>query len=106
MQQVIIMIIEMLLIWILIFIVFLVVNITQKSHNFGILAGIWILLIGCFIILEGVQISSGVEITDTANSQIVTYDYEDVTLPYSTYSFVWGIIFILLGVYIMYANLI
>jgi len=98
------MIIEMLLIWVVLFIIFIVINIVERSTNFGKIAGIWLLLLGCFIIVDGVQYNSGVEVTEGADSTIVEYKYIDVTLPYSTYAFIWGIIFILVGIYIIYAN--
>lgn len=97
--------IEILLIWILIFVVFLVINITANSYDFGRIAGIWILLLGLFVIVGGVQMETGITITDTVSGSNIVYDYSDITLPYSTYSFIWGLIFILLGLYILYSNL-
>jgi len=97
--------IELAIIWILVFAFFMIINIVEKSKNFGRIAGLWILLLGLFVIVNGIQIESGSTITTTDTGYTVVYDYSDITLPYSTYSFIWGLIFILLGLYILYSNL-
>ena len=94
-----------LLIWLVIFLVFLVVNIAEKSYIFGAIAGMWLLVLAVFIIVTGVQIESGVEITDVGDSTQYTYQYTDATLPFSTYAYIWGIILISVSLYILYANL-
>jgi len=94
-----------LIIWLIIFLIFLIVNISQQSKIFGALAGIWLLVMALFIIVTGVQTESGVEISDVGESTVYEYQFSDVTLPYSTYSYIWGIILILVAVYILYANL-
>lgn len=99
------MIIEMLLIWIVLFVVFIVINIVERSHNFGAIAGIWLLLLGCFIIVNGIQAQTGVQVIEDETGIETTFLYTDITLPFSTYAFIWGIIFILVGIYIVYANL-
>jgi len=55
--------------------------------------------------VTGVQIESGVEITDVGDSTQYTYQYTDATLPFSTYAYIWGIILISVSLYILYANL-
>jgi beta-lactamase superfamily II metal-dependent hydrolase len=94
-----------LIIWLVIFLIFLIVNISQQSTIFGAIAGIWLMTLALFIIATGVQTESGVEITDVGDSTVYEYQFSDVTLPYSTYSYIWGIILILVAVYILYANL-
>ena len=96
----------LLVIWICLFVIFLVVGIISNSKVFGAMSGVLLLLLGLFIITTGIQISSGadiVEASDTATT--VTWTYTDATLPYSTYSIVWGITLLLFSVYILYANL-
>lgn len=95
----------LLILWFLVFVIFLAVNILEDSHAFGIVAGLWLLLLGLAIITTGIQIESGATIIAVdASETTIEYDYVDATLPYSTYSFVWGIILILISVYIIYAN--
>lgn len=94
-----------LIIWLVIFLIFLVVNIAERSTIFGGIAGMWLLVLGLAIIVSGVQTESGVSIDDSGEQTLYTYQFSDVTLPYSTYSYVWGIIMILVSVYIIYANL-
>lgn len=93
------------MIWIVVFVVLMVIHLIERSKNWGKIAGLWLLILGLFIIVDGVQYNTGVETTETAQSVVVTYQYDDVALPYSTYSYIWGIIFILLGIWIFYANL-
>lgn len=57
------------------------------------------------IIVSGVQTETGVEIIDGNASTIYSYQYDDVTLPFSTYSYIWGIVLICVSIYILYANL-
>lgn len=100
-----------LILWILIFFILLVVNIVEKSHWFGIFAGIWLLLLGLAIIITGVQIQNGMSIETSGAWQNITFLYEDLAPPFypyggvqSTYSLVWGVIFILISIYITYSN--
>jgi len=97
--------VDVLIIWLVIFVIFLVVNITQQSTNFGVISGIWVLLLGLFIITDGIQILGGINQTESVSGVTVNYQYIDATLPYSTYAYIWGVILILVGVYILYANL-
>lgn len=93
------------IIWLIIFVIFLAVNLAGDSHAFGVVAGAWLLLLGLAIITTGVQIESGSTITVVdADTTTIEYDYEDATLPYSTYSYVWGIVLILIGVFMVYCN--
>lgn len=92
--------------WLVFFVIFAVINIRGNSVTFGCIAGIWILLMGLFIIMGGIQIESGAEIVEVSGTVTsITWTYDDATLAYSTYSFVWGMVFILIGVYMLYANL-
>lgn len=94
-----------LIIWLVIFLIFLVINIAEHSKVFGAIAGIWLMILALAIIITGVQTESGIEITDTDNSTFYNYQYTDVTLPFSTYSYIWGIILICVSLYIFYANI-
>lgn len=93
------------ILWLLIFFVFLVASVSIDASLLGVIAGIWLLLLGLAIIVSGIQVQSGMEI-NVVSSTVTTYDiqYVDATLPYGAYSFVWGIIIILTSIYIIYAN--
>lgn len=100
-----------LIIWLIVFFMLLAVNIVEKSHWFGVFAGIWLLLLGLAIIVTGVQMQTGMSIQTTGDYQNVTYSYTDLAPPFwpyggvdSTYSLVWGIIFICISIYIIYSN--
>jgi hypothetical protein len=88
-----------------VFLIFLVINIAERSRIFGAIAGMWLLVLGLFIIVDGIQTESGITIDDTGDTTSYEYQFIDVTLPYSTYSIVWGIVFIGISIYILYANL-
>ena len=95
----------LLILWFIVFVIFLAVNLLADSHAFGIVAGLWLLLLGLAIITTGVQIESGATVLAVSASETtIEYDYQDATLPYSTYSYVWGVILILISIYIIYAN--
>ncbi len=97
--------IDMILIfWILIFIVFLIVNLLGESTTFGMIAAFWILLLGLAIIITGIQVQTGVEVTDVGDTQTIVYTYTDATVPYGSFSFIWGIVFIAISMYMLLAN--
>lgn len=90
--------------WILIFIIFLIVNIAGGSTTFGIINGFWLMILGLAILITGVQLQSGMSITTVGGVQTVAYSYSDIVLPFSTYSIVWGVFFIGLAMYMIIAN--
>lgn len=94
----------MLVLWIVLFVIFFIAGMIEKSYTLGIVSGVLLLLLGLGIIVTGVQIQSGMNMSDTGSGYEITYTYSDATLPFSTYSFVWGIILILVSMYIIYAN--
>ena len=98
------MILELFLIWLFIFVFLMVVNIVADSTTFGLIAGLWLILIGAMIILDGIQYQTGTTILTDGATQTITAVYSDATLPYSTYSFIWGLSFISLSMYIILAN--
>jgi len=95
----------MIIIWLIIFLIFLVINISEKSKIFGAFAGLWSMLLGLLIIVDGVHIEGGISITESGGVQELTYNYVSATLPYSGYAFIWGMFFIGISIYILYANL-
>jgi len=97
--------IDMVLIWVLIFVFLIAVNIKEKSRIFGVVAGLWLLILSCFIILDGVQFQSGYVETVAGNVTTIVNTYSESTLPYDTYSNIWGIFFLGLSIFILFANL-
>lgn len=95
---------EILIYWLLIFIVFLIVNLAGDSTTFGIIDGLWLMLLGIGIITTGVEIQNGMNITTVGTVQTVVYSYSTVVYPFGTYSYIWGIFFIGLSIYMLYAN--
>lgn len=97
----------MILLWIVIWTILLAVNVKTGSTIFGSFAGVWIFLFGLFIIASGIQVETGTLSVAITPSQTVNYiQYSDAVLPYSTYSYVWGIIFFIIGVFIVFSNVV
>lgn len=94
----------LLIFWLVIFILFLLVNISTKSTIFGYLAGFWMLLLGGFVAFTGIQIESGINIVTTGDITVATYQYTDAVLPFSVYSTIWGTFFLGLALYVIYSN--
>ena len=98
------------IIWLVVFFILLAVNLAEHSHWFGVFAGLWLLLLGLAIILTGVQIQQGMTINTTGTLQTINYTYTNLAPPFypvslqSTYSFVWGTIFICIAIFITYTN--
>jgi len=100
-----------LIIWLIVFFILLVVNLAEKSHWFGVFAGIWLLILGLAITVTGVQTQSGMQIQTSGAYQNITYNYVNITAPLypyggptATYSIIWGVIFMLIAIYITYTN--
>lgn len=86
--------------WLLIFIILLIIHLIADSTTFGIICGFWFMILGLAILVTGIQIQTGVSISDTA----ITNVYEDMILPFSTYSIVWGVTLIGISMYMVLAN--
>jgi len=96
----------MLAIWLVFFIIFLVINVITNNQIFGGMAGILLLLLSLFIIVDGIQISNSIEVVSAGATTTVSWVYEDATLPYGNYNMIFGVSFLLFSVYIIYANFI
>jgi len=86
--------------WLLIFVIFLIVHLIADSSTWGMIGGLWLMLLGLAIVVTGVQIQSGVDISDTS----ITNVYSDWVLPFSTYAYVWGVTIIGVSMYMFFAN--
>jgi len=91
-------------IWILVFFIFIGIGIVERSTTFGAIAGFWLLIFGLIIITTGVQVQSGATVTMEGDTQTVTFSYTNATMPFGTYSFIWGFSLIAISLYIIYAN--
>lgn len=91
-------------IWLLIFVILFIANMYTNNAVFGIIAGMWLLIMGLGIIVDGFQMQTGVSMTEVGGVTNITNTYTDVALPFSTYSIVWGIIILCISIYIIYRN--
>jgi len=91
----------MILFWLIIFAIFFISSVAVNSSRLAVLAGIFLLIFGAFIMLDGIQVESGMNITDVNGTQIIEYQYTDMVSPVSTYSVVWGLVFVLISLYLI-----
>jgi hypothetical protein len=95
----------LLIIWLAIWLILLIMSTFEKrGFVFGFVAGVWILLLGVYILGDGLQLQSGMTILGDVGDQTIEYVYTEVVPPYSSYSLMWGIPFIALGMYICYLS--
>lgn len=91
-------------IWLLVFVILFIANLYTNNPVFGLIAGMWFLILGLGIIVDGFQMQTGMTLSTVGGTTTVTNTYTDVTLPFSTYSIVWGIIILCISIYIIYRN--
>ena len=96
--------VTILILWFLIFIIFLIIHLQQNSADWGIITSFWLLLIGLAVLVTGLEIESGMTIETSGSTQTLVYQYADVAAPFSTYSYMWGVFFIALFIYMLYVN--
>jgi len=92
----------LIIIWLVIFFVFLLGSIAANSRWLGGISGIWLLLFALFIVVTGVQVSSGMNISYGTTTDTISYSYTDALLPETTYAYVWGILLLLIGLYLFF----
>jgi uncharacterized protein YqgC (DUF456 family) len=96
---------DLMLVWFLIFVLFLVMSVIErKAPVFGMCAGIWLIWIGVYIFLSGIQYQSGMSISTVDGVQTVVYQYADFVSPFSDYKTLWSIPFWGIGIYICFAS--
>jgi uncharacterized protein YqgC (DUF456 family) len=94
---------EIFMLWIILWIVFLIMSVLeQRGVLFGFLSGFWVMFLGVFLYLDGLQYRSGVNLTEGTGTCSLVYSYVDYTTPYSTVGMLWALPLILLGIYILY----
>ena len=71
---------EVFMLWFIIWIVFVAMSIIEKRGIiFGFLAGIWILFLGVYIYLDGLQLFSGLTIDSSTSTAVVVEGTSTVT---------------------------
>ena len=98
------MIVILVLIWLLFFAIFFIAGMSEPSYVLGIIAGILLLILGLAIIITGIQVESGTSSVFDDGEWTIETVYSDASLPFSTYSYVFGVIFILTSMFIIYSN--
>jgi hypothetical protein len=89
--------------WILFWVIFLIMSIVEKRGIvFGFLAGLWILFLGVYLYIDGLEWQTGASIVTSGASQQITFQYSQVVAPFSNYGLLWAVPFILLGIYVTY----
>jgi len=92
-----------LLVWIVIWVILLAVSsLETRGFVYGFLAGLWILLIGVYILLDGLQVESGSTIVLSGGNYTIVKTFVEVVSPVSSYSVLWCFPFIALSIYQMY----
>ena len=89
--------------WLMLWVILLVMAVIEKrGYVFGFLSGLWILFLGIYLILDGFQQQTGATVSVVSGVQTIQYSYSEIVAPFSGYSTMWAIPFLLLGIYIMY----
>jgi hypothetical protein len=92
-------------IWLAVFLILVAMHLHAGSTELGMIAGTWFLFLGLFIAVSGLQTQSGYTMTVVGSNTTISYDYVDIVLPYNTYSYLWGLSIILIGLYMLVANM-
>lgn len=79
-------------------------TIEKRGVVFGFLAGFWILILGIYIYIDGIQYRSGVTLSESLGTCTLTYNYTTLILPQNTVGMIIGFPLILLGMYICWLS--
>lgn len=91
--------------WLIIWIIFLIMSIIErKGVVFGFFAGIYAMFLGIYIYLDGIQVQSGLNTSWVEGTQIVDRVYVNAVPSFSSYGMLFGVPFMLVGVYICYLS--
>ena len=93
------------LIMLFIFLIMFVSNLYLNNPIFGIISGFWLIITALAILVDGIQLQSGMNLVTTGNNTAITYQYTDLVLPFpSPASIIFGVFLIGLSIYIIYKN--
>lgn len=94
-----------LIIMLFIFLILFIANLYLDNPIFGIICGFWLIVIAGAILVDGVQLQTGVNITTIGDTSTVVYEYSDLVLPFpSGASVIFGVFFIGISIYIIFKN--
>lgn len=91
-------------IWLAVFLILVAMHLHANSRDIGMIAGVWMLFLGLFIAVTGLQMQIGYDTVVIGDNTSITYRYDDVLIPYTTYSYLWGLAFILIGLFMFIVN--
>lgn len=93
----------LLLVWLVIWAIFLAMSTVEtRGLVFGFMAGLWILLLGCYILVDGLYQETGSTLVASGSDYIITYTKAVIVPPFSSYGVLWCFPFIAIGMYLMY----
>jgi len=93
------------IIMIFIFLIIFISNLYLNNPIFGIIAGFWLIVISCAVLIDGIRLQAGMALVTSGNYTNVTYKYTDLVLPFpSPASVIFGVFLIGLSIYIIYKN--
>jgi hypothetical protein len=88
-----------------IFLIMFVSNLYLNNPFFGMVAGFWLIITALAILVDGIQLQSGMNIVTVGGNTTISYSYTDLVLPFpSTASVIFGVFLIGLSIYIVYKN--
>lgn len=88
-----------------IFLIMFVSNLYLNNPFFGMVAGFWLIITALAILVDGIQLQSGMNIVTVGGNTTISYSYTDLVLPFpSTSSVIFGVFLIGLSIYIIYKN--
>lgn len=93
------------LMWVIIWVIFLAMStIETRGFVYGFIAGIWLLILGCYIAVDGLYMDTGSSIVQSGADYIVTTVKSEIVPPFSTYGVLWSFPFIAVSMYQMYLS--
>jgi len=89
----------------IVFLIMFVANLYLNNNIFGAIAGLWLIVIACAILVDGIQLQSGMSMVTVGGNTTLVYEYSDLVLPFpSPASVIFGVFLIGLSIYIIYKN--
>ena len=79
------------IIMLFVFLIMFIANLYLDNPIFGMLCGFWLIVMASAVLIDGIQLQSGVNITASETSTSVVYEYSDLVLPFSSTSVIFGI---------------
>jgi hypothetical protein len=93
------------LIMLFVFLIMFVSNLYLDNPIFGMISGMWLIVIAGAILIDGIKLQSGTTITTLNGTTYMNNTYTDLVLPFpSSASVIFGLFFVCLSIYIIYKN--